>query len=43
MQLLGDKYPPAADDRARDKAWRMLVRKGYEPELAYQAVREYAA
>jgi len=43
VQLLGQKYPPAADDRARDKAWRMLVRKGYEPELAYDAVREHAA
>lgn len=43
VQLLGEKYPPAEDDRARDKAWRMLVRKGYEPDLAYDAVREHAA
>jgi SOS response regulatory protein OraA/RecX len=27
------------DDRARDKAWRLLVRRGYEAELAYEAVR----
>ena len=26
------------DDRARDKAWRLLVRRGYEPGLAYEAV-----
>ncbi len=43
MQLLGEKMAPATDDRGRDKAWRMLVRKGYEPELAYDAVREFAA
>ena len=29
------------DDRERDRAWRLLVRKGYEPELAYEAVREF--
>ena len=43
VQLLGEKFPPAEDDRQRDKAWRMLVRKGYEPDLAYDAVREHAA
>ena len=43
MQLLGEQVAPAADDRQRDKAWRMLVRKGYEPDLAYDAVREHAA
>ncbi len=43
VRLLGQKLPPATDDRQRDKAWRMLVRKGYEPELAYDAVREHAA
>src|SRR4051812_1708660 len=30
---------PPADDRARDRAWSLLVRRGYEPELAYEAVR----
>ncbi|HEU0023927.1 MAG TPA: RecX family transcriptional regulator [Thermoleophilaceae bacterium] len=30
------------DDRERDRAWRLLVRRGYEPELAYEAVREHA-
>ena len=29
------------DDRERDRAWRLLVRKGYEPELAYEAVRAH--
>lgn len=39
--LLAEKLPPAESDRDRDRAWRMLVRKGYEPELAYEAVREH--
>ena len=38
LSLLADKVAPPADDRERDKAWRLLVRKGYEPELAYEAV-----
>jgi regulatory protein len=42
LALLAERVPPPADDRARDRAWRMLVRKGYEPELAYDAVREHA-
>jgi len=32
---------PFADDSERDKAWRLLVRRGYEPELAYVAVRRH--
>jgi regulatory protein len=41
--LLADKHPKGLpDDRARDRAWRLLVRKGYEPELAYEAVRAHA-
>ena len=35
-------FRPPCDDRERDRAWRMLVRKGYEPELAYEAVRQHA-
>jgi regulatory protein len=31
---------PPTDDRERDRAWRLLVRRGYAPELAYEAVRE---
>jgi len=39
--LLSEKLPPCESDRERDRAWRLLVRKGYEPELAYEAVREH--
>lgn len=40
--LLREKVPaPPEDDRERDRAWRLLVRRGYEPELAYDAVRRY--
>jgi regulatory protein len=42
LVLLSDRFRgPLGDDRARDKAWRMLVRRGYEPELAYEAVRAH--
>jgi regulatory protein len=44
LALLAEKVrEPPADDRARDRAWRMLVRKGYTPELAYDAIRAHAA
>lgn len=40
--LLATKHPQGLpDDRARDRAWRLLVRKGYESELAYDAVRAH--
>jgi regulatory protein len=40
--LLDRRFPlPFDSDRERDKAWRMLVRRGYEPELAYSAVRAH--
>lgn len=40
LALLAKRLPdPPADDRARNRAWQMLVRKGYEPELAYEAIR----
>ena len=29
------------DDRERDRAWRLLIRRGYESELAYEAVRRH--
>jgi regulatory protein len=32
---------PLDDDRARNKAWQLLVRRGYTPELAYEAVRAH--
>lgn len=42
LALLADKVRERpTDDRGRDRAWRMLVRKGYPPELAYDAVRTH--
>jgi regulatory protein len=42
IDLLDRRFPmPFDGDRERDKAWRMLVRRGYEPELAYSAVRRH--
>lgn len=41
--LLAERVAPPADDRERDKAWRLLIRKGYDPELAYDAVRAHGA
>jgi regulatory protein len=42
IELLDRRFPlPFDGDRERDKAWRMLVRRGYEPELAYSAVRAH--
>lgn len=43
VELLGQKVRPPESEKERDRAWRMLVRKGYEPELAYEAVRAHAA
>jgi regulatory protein len=43
LALLAERVrEPPCDDRERDRAWRMLVRKGYAPELAYDAVRAHA-
>ena len=40
LTLLGERVAQLDDDdRARDRAWRLLVRRGYGPELAYEAVR----
>lgn len=42
IELLDRRFPlPFDGDRERDKAWRMLVRRGYEPELAYEAIRSH--
>jgi regulatory protein len=41
--LLGRRFGPLGDDRARNRAWQLLVRRGYEPELAYDAVRAHDA
>jgi regulatory protein len=42
VAVLRRRFPRApVDDRARDRALSLLVRKGYELELAYDAVRAY--
>ena len=41
LMLLEQRAPSVADDRERDRAWRLLVRRGYEAELAYEAVRRH--
>jgi regulatory protein len=42
LVLLAERFQaPLADDRERDRAWSMLVRRGYEPELAYEALRAH--
>src|SRR3954453_18395539 len=42
VELLDRRFPlPFEGDRDRDKAWRMLVRRGYDSELAYSAVRRH--
>lgn len=43
VHLLSERIAPPVDDRERDKAWRLLIRKGYEPDLAYDAVRAHGA
>lgn len=43
LTLLDQRMAPPVSDRDRDKAWRLLVRKGYEPDLAYEAVRAHGA
>ena len=43
LLLLEARFPaPPADDRGRDRAWSLLVRRGYEPGLAYEAVRQHS-
>ena len=41
LLVLAQKVASVGDDRERDRAWRLLVRRGYEVELAYEAVRRY--
>lgn len=41
-QLLAERFRhPLLDDRARNRAWQLLVRRGYDAELAYDAVRSH--
>jgi regulatory protein len=41
--LLAQRFEILEDDRARNRAWQLLVRRGYDAELAYDAVRAHAA
>jgi regulatory protein len=41
--LLGERFAGLDDDRARNRAWQLLVRRGYDAELAYDAVRAHDA
>jgi regulatory protein len=41
LLLLEQRMPTLNDDRERDRAWRLLIRRGYEAELAYEAVRRH--
>lgn len=40
-QLLAERFPALEDDRARNRAWQLLVRRGFDSELAYDAVRSH--
>jgi regulatory protein len=43
LLLLEQRLPtPPTDDRERSRAWRLLIRRGYDAELAYEAVHRYA-
>jgi regulatory protein len=43
LTLLRRRFPaPPRGDRQRDRALGVLVRKGYDRELAYDAIRAYA-
>lgn len=41
--LLAERFRALEDDRARNRAWQLLVRRGYDSELAYDALRAFAA
>ena len=42
LLLLEQRYPRVPeDDRDRDRAWGMLVRRGYSPEISYDAIRAW--
>jgi regulatory protein len=40
-QLLAERFNGLEDDRARNRAWQLLVRRGFDSELAYDAVRSH--
>lgn len=39
--LLQERFSALEDDRARNRAWQLLVRRGFDTELAYDAVRSH--
>jgi regulatory protein len=39
--LLEQRLPAPRDDRDRDRAWRLLIRRGYDSDVAYEAVRRH--
>jgi regulatory protein len=39
--LLQERFSALEDDRARNRAWQLLVRRGFDVELAYDAVRSH--
>ena len=41
LLMLQQRLPPPTDDLERDRAWRLLVRRGYHPETAYEAIRRH--
>jgi regulatory protein len=41
LLVLQQRVPPPSDDRERDRAWRLLIRRGYASEIAYEAVRQH--
>jgi SOS response regulatory protein OraA/RecX len=44
VTLLRRRFPePPQDRRARDRAFGVLVRKGYDPELVLDALAKYAS
>jgi regulatory protein len=44
LALLRRRFPePSADPRERERALGVLIRKGYDSELAYDAVRAWSA
>jgi regulatory protein len=42
LGVLGERFTSVPeDDRERNRAWQLLVRRGYSPDLAYEAVRRH--
>ena len=39
--VLAERFAALEDDRSRNRAWQLLVRRGFDAELAYDAVRAH--